>query len=314
MTSNRISLVAAACVLAMAIAAPALADKSPSEKDKATASARFKKAVELYKAGDVRAALIEFRRAYKLAPTYHLLFNIGQASAELRDYVDAYNSFTQYLDDGGDKISDKRRAMVERELERLKGYLARLQVSVSVEGAEITIDGVDSGVSPLAEPLLVSAGRRKVAVSREGYARWERSIDLAGEDERTIEVNLLSLAGGGTDRGIRSYGTEFWVSAGVTAALGIGTGVAGALTLSAKGDQDEVLGTVPITQEAIDQATGKTRRLALITDIGLGLTVAAGITTLVFALRSGKQSKREKQARSVDVVFGPNRVALFGRF
>lgn len=317
MITNRIALVVA---LALALTAPALADESPSEEDKELASARFKKAVELYKSGDVRAALIEFRRAYKLAPTYHLLFNIGQASAELRDYVDAYNSFTQYLRDGGEKISDGRREMVERELERLKGYLARLQLDVSIEQAEITVDGVAVGTSPLSEPLLVSAGRRKIVVTREGYSSWERSVDLAGEDETTIEVKLISLAvdkpkenpvvqpGGG-------LGAGFWISAGLTVALGAGAGAAGALTLRAQGEQDAVLATVPTSQDDIDAAIGKTRRMALITDIGLGLTAVAGVTTLILAIRGGGKARAPaEQARSLDVVVGPNRVSLIGRF
>lgn len=318
MITHRTSL-ATACALALMMAAPAAAQKSPSKEDKKTASVRFKKAVELYKAGDVRAALIEFRRAYKLAPTYHLLFNIGQASAELRDYVDAYNSFTQYLADGGDKISDKRREMVERELERLKGYLARLDVSVSVDGAEITIDGVEAGVSPLEEPLLVSAGRRKVVVNREGYASWERSVDLAGEDETTLKVQLISLNINGQKSGDKTrrlnLGTKFWISGGLTVAFGIGSGVVGAMTLGAQRQADEILSTVPTTQQEIDQAIGKTKRLALITDIGLGLTVAAGVATLVFALRGGGEEKVPAgEQQSVNVVVSPNSVALIGRF
>ena len=318
MTTNRTSLVAA-CALVLAMAAPALADDPPSEKDKAVASARFKKAVELYKSGDVRAALIEFRRAYKLAPTFHLLFNIGQASAELRDYVDAYNSFTQYLEDGGDKIGDERREMVEQELERLKSYLARLKLSVSVAGAEITVDGVVVGTSPLSEPLLVSAGRRTLVVTRDGHAPWERAVDLAGEDEIAIEAKLIPLA---TDQPRTTttvrrggLGTGFWVSAGLTAAFGIGTGVAGFLTLQAQSDQEAVLSTVPTTQIDIDNAVGKTRRMALVTDIGLGLTAAAGIVTLVLAVRGGGAVRvPEERAQALDVVVSPNSVALIGRF
>ena len=305
-------------------AMPASADE-PSEADKAAASARFNKAVELYKTGDVRAALIEFRRAYKLAPTYHLLFNIGQASAELRDYVGAHRSFTQYLADGGEDIGDERREMVERELVRLAGYLAQLEVTVSaagedVSGAEITIDGEVVGTSPMSEAVLVSAGRRQVVVSLEGYARWERYVDLAGEDEKTVEVKLLSLA---VDRppvtvttggGRRGLGSGFWASAGVTTALGIGTATLGVLTLRAKSDQDEVLAMVPTTQEAIDDATGRTRRLALYTDIGLGLTTAGAVVTLVLGMRGGGTRPPERQARPLDVIVRPGSVAVSGRF
>lgn len=298
-------------------------EDTPDSTAKAAASERFKRGVDLYQAGDVRAAVIEFKRAYEIAPTYHLLFNIGQASAELMDYVHAFNSFTRYLRDGGAKIGPQRRAMVRRELARLETYLAHVKLKISVDAAEVLVDGAVVGVSPLSGPLLVSAGRRKVTVSRAGYAVWERSVDLAGEDELFLDVTLHSLtaepsaikndpSGNQPSR----VGGAFWTSAAATLAFGLGTGVAAVLTVRAEDDYDEELARVPNTQLEIDNAADKVRRMALITDIGIGLTATAAVVTIVLAIRGGGDERGNVNAVAdrVRVGFGPSSVAIGGTF
>ncbi len=315
------------CIVLMAIALLstqiAVASAQPDDAAKAEASKRFQKGVELYQAGDIRAALIEFRRAYRIAPTYHLLYNIGQASAELRDYVEAYNSFSQYLREGAAEVNSERRATVEREISRLEGYLARLTLEVSEADAEISVDGSVVGRSPLSKALLVSAGRRRVVVSKAGFAVWERSVDVAGEDEERLSAELISNQAGtrdptfGTpprrDAERRRLGTPFWICLGATAAFGAGTVVAALLTRRAERDYEDELAKVPNTAAAIDKAAKKVERSALVTDIGIGLTAAAAITTIVFAVR-GAASKNATDDDSIQVSASPSGIALSGRF
>src|SRR5262249_13662226 len=68
------------------------------------AQAAFRAGVDLYTAGDYPAALEEFERAYRLAPTYKILFNLAQVAYQRRDYVLASRYFNRYLDEGGDAI------------------------------------------------------------------------------------------------------------------------------------------------------------------------------------------------------------------
>lgn len=329
----------ASALLVMLVAIPAIAQApaldltDPAESKRKEASQRFQKGVGLYQAGDIRAALIEFKRAYKLAPTYQLLFNIGQASAELNEYVDAHNSFTQYIRDGGSKIKAKRRAMVEREIARLKTYLATLLLNIAIEGAEVTIDDVVVGVSPLPGPVLVGAGRRKVLVTASGYARWERRVDLAGEDSESIEVNLLSLGSNSSsnssslpivpnpvgrpvenERPSRGLGAGFWAGAATTVVLGVGTGAAAVLTMRAQADYDDELKKAPNTEARLEAANDKLKRMALITDVGIGLTAAAGIVTIVLAIRGAGANEAPRSQSSLAVGVAPNQIAISGRF
>ena len=113
MNWTRIQRVAALGILVAGFSAAAQAGDPPAaptttaaaRKDpKEEAMARFKRAVELYEEQDFRSALIEFKEAHRLAPTYKILFNIGQACYQLQDYVCALQSFDSYLAQGKQDI------------------------------------------------------------------------------------------------------------------------------------------------------------------------------------------------------------------
>ena len=151
---------ALALVLTLAVSTTAYAQKTDE------ARSRFGRGVELFKENDYRAALIEFKRAYELAPNYKVLYNLGQTSLELQDYASALKTFEQYLREGGKDVPSKRKAEVEAELGKLRTRVAKITVEVNVEGAEVSIDDIVVGRTPLTEPLTVSAGRRKISVSK----------------------------------------------------------------------------------------------------------------------------------------------------
>ncbi len=287
---------------------------------RAAASKRFQKGVNLYQSGNIRAALIEFKRAYKLAPAYQLLFNIGQASAELNDYVEAHENFTQYLRQGGNDIGRKRREMVEREIIRLEGYLAQIDFEISMDGAEVAIDDVVVGSSPLDKPVIVSAGRRKIVVTHPGYATWQRQIDLAGEDRERIAVELISLslptrqAIAETRQKPTGKGGAFWTAATATVVLGAGTTVAAVLTSRAGSDYDKELAKFPNTLTSINKANDKLKRMALITDIGIVLTASAAITTIVLSLRSPSATTAKTDSERLAIGFGPSQITVAGHF
>ncbi len=309
-------------VLLTMVSAVGLVSAEPSEREQKQAEGHFQRGVELHDNGDYRAALIEFKQAYELAPIFHLLYNLGQESAELKDYVQAHKHFIRYLKDGGNQISDERRAAVKRKIARLKKYLATLDFEISEEGAEVAIDGIVIGTSPIDESIPVSVGRRKIVVTLEGHAVWERVMDVAGEEEKLVEVKLISLDSSSTIvvSGGNGKSTAFWISASATGLALVGTGVAVVLTKNAKDNHDAEVqaigGKTPAEKQlAIDDTAKKYRQMALFTDIGIGLTVVGGITTFLLYGSSPSTSVEESpESASVQVMIAPTQVGLFGRF
>jgi hypothetical protein len=221
----RFSTRCAAVVATLALAAApmrASADPSPSaEPGAAVAQARqhFSRGVRLYEEDDFRAALIEFERAYELAPNWAVLYNVGQSHYQLRDYVRALSTLERYVREGGNQIAKDRRAQVEREVEELRGRVARVTVTSNVAGTEIAIDDARVDRTPLRRPVLVGAGRHKVTGSRGGYVAATRIVDIAGGDDVDIALDLME------ERGEQANGQE---QRNYTAAIVAGTlGAAG---------------------------------------------------------------------------------------
>ncbi len=303
MSSLARRLLLATCAASLAVAAPSLVyaqNGAPTEQ----ARAHFTRGVELFKEGDFRAALIEFQRAYDAAPNYKVLYNLGQTSLELQDYAGALKALRGYLDQGGKEVPAARRTQVEADLHKLESRVARVEVVVNVEGADVLVDDVPVARSPLHEPIVVSEGRRKITVSKAGLAPVSRVVDIAGGDRPTVNLELAdshnepappspppqqnaittapSLEPEPATRGGPS--TAFWVGLTITAAGAVGTGVLGTLALFAKSDFDAKVAQLNVTPQQVDDARSKTRAFALATDITGGGTIAAAIATGVVAV------------------------------
>jgi hypothetical protein len=69
-----------------------------------------------------------------------------------------------------------------------------------------------------------------------------------------------------------------------TVLLGGGTAVVGVLALGASKDQTTLLAKYGTTRAQLDAAVGKTRTLALVTDILAGVTAAAAIGSLLYTI------------------------------
>ena len=291
-----------ASVVAFAMLTTPLAARADNTEE---AKSHFLRAVDLFHEADFRAALIEFQRAYDAAPNYKVLYNLGQTSLELQDYAGALKAFRGYLDGGGREIPAARRTQVEADLKRLESRVARVEISVNVEGADVTVDDVSVGKSPLPQAVLVGAGRRKIAATKAGLSTATRVVDVAGGDkpkvslelvEQTPQVITVTTQPDGTTtqkivpippqvttRTTTGPSTAFWIGVATTGVLAAGTGVLGGLALGAKSTFDSRVQQVGVTTQQVDDARNQTRGFALATDIVGGVTIAAAITTVVLA-------------------------------
>ena len=307
---------------------------APSKEALDEARTRYERGTQLYGEGDYKLAIIEFNRAYELAPNYKVLFNIGQVNLQLGNYAAARRAFEQYLKEGGQEMQDKRRAEVEKELVSLKNRTAHITVVTDVEGAEITIDGNPVGVTPLQAPLLVDAGQHTVAAKKSGRMASSRAVTLAGTDEIKIEFELPAEATPVTanmvspireketiiQQGKASYVWVPWVITGVLAA---GATVTGVFALTA-GDDLEAERDAPIKEgqslaqkrEDVDNAQSKARNLAITTDVLAGSAVVAGAIAIIFTVSEANSSEKTGNHRpsNIRVGVGPGSVALAGKF
>lgn len=283
------------------------------------ARTRFARGVELYKEGDFRAAIIEFKRAYELAPNFRVLFNLGQAYQEMQDYAAALDAFERYLKDGGAEVPADRATHVKNEVEKLLGRVATLSIAVNVGGATVSVDDVSVGTAPLAGPVRISAGRRKITVSKAGYQSATQHVELAGRDQKslTFELSATPSAAAPTPAPAPApapkekpkasgMSTGFWVGMGVTAALAVSAGVVGYTAIRAKNDHDDKLDELGTSKADLDDSRKRVKTLALTADILAGSALVAGTLTVIFATGSSGEK--------TGVRVGPSQASLFGTF
>lgn len=292
-------------LLLLCFSLPAVAQTPPSGTGQSVldeARERFRRGVELYHEGDYRAALIEFDRANKLAPNFRIHFNIAQAYLELQNYTDALSSFERYLSEGGDQLSAADKTNAAGEIRKLAGRIAGVQIAVNAPKSTVFIDDVSIGSPPFDKPLRLSAGRRKIVVTSDGYLPQTKIVDLAGGDSLQLQFVLELVAKTPAGQPVvvpeapklvaTPMGTGFWVSLATTSVLAVGAGATGYLAIDAKNKNNDELNTLGVSRSSLESSDRHMRNYALATDVLLGATaVAAGLTVYFAVTRSSEPTR-----------------------
>jgi hypothetical protein len=284
------------------------------------AERHFQQGVQLYLEADYRGALVEFTRAYTLAPNGVVLFNIGETEYQLRDYAAALGTFQRYLFEA--PADDKHRPIAERNVKELSTRVAQLRVVTVPPGATISINDRVVGESPLQKPIMVGAGRLTLRAALPGRPPVERPVDVAAEDDVlvTLEVprspalpasSTLAVDGMVVDSSPRPPASASrlrlagWVATGVLAA---GAVTFGLLARSESNDLQHVRGQFPTTTAALDHVANRTRTFSIVADsLAAAALVVGGIT-----LYSTVTAKTQASSAQLTVGFGTLR--LDGRF
>jgi hypothetical protein len=301
----------------------------PSEAQKAEARARYERGLKLYDQGAYEAALVEMRRAYELHPTFKILYNLGLIHKQLNDHAAALDAFNGYLNEGGKKVDPKRHAEVEKYVGDLKPLVATLTIQVDVAGAEVTIDDLTVGTSPLASPITVNAGKRKVSAKIAGKPAATRVLTVAGSDAVTVKLELDEPKSASTNTTSTTTTTTTttppssssskpveptdtgrqipWLAWGVTGALAVGAGTMGVLALTSSSNLASKRDTPNTPRDDLDAASSRTKTFALVTDVLIVGTIAAAGVSLYLTFKAPK-------TKDTALVITPTGISLSGSF
>jgi len=303
MRTRVLTLALGCCAWLSTVGVPVRAHAEAAE-DVDAGRSHFKAGVDYYRDGDLSAAMIEFKRAYSVAPNYRILYNLGQVSRELRDYTEAERYFQRYLTEGGGEIDAPRKREVENELAKLAARIAVVVLSCNVEDCEFLIDDVSVGKSPMGEPVRVSAGTRRITAVSSNGGRVTKVVEAAGGDTLVVKLEITDMAVADSSAPATRRAPEQAVSSGPGAALwlGIGTGALAVATgvfaylasdaASSYRDKLEQRLDSQKERKELDDLKSGAKTKALVTDILLGTTVVAAATTLIVALSSGGREER----------------------
>lgn len=321
-------LVAIALLLGSAtLSSAAFADepRAPTEAEISEARERYARGRQLFQEGAFDAALAELERAYALAPTPALLYNLGLVHVARKDYSSALSAYEGYLRDETEPAAE-RRDEVEREVARLKPRVAEL-VLVAEDGAELFVDDVAVGTAPLVKAVRVNAGRRHVRAVKAGRSQ-SLVITVAGAERKELKLNVApapelrreraqtpvgpartpSADSGAREQESPSYLWIGWVATGVLAAGAVASGV---VAYSASNELDDQTKTSNTSRAELDDTHDRMRTFAIAADIlGAAALVTGGVTLYL----SMSQSERSAQTAGVNLELGPSGVRVRGSF
>jgi PEGA domain len=184
-------------------------------------------------------------QAWSLQHSPDVAANLGMCQASMKKYRDAAEHLSFALHHIMAGATAEQRDKVGAALDLVEREVATVRLDVEPEGAEIRVDGVAIGQSPLAGDLFLDPGDHRVSVSRTGYdgrtetiaatkgerqplaIRLERSIDAQPETTSPPPSERVPPAGdrvAGSSRGVPPK-TVALVVEGAVAAVGLGVGV-----------------------------------------------------------------------------------------
>jgi hypothetical protein len=273
------------------------------------AHTRYDRGLALFNDHNYEAARVEFARANQLAPSNRILYNIGVCDAQLNDYVAAITNLEKYLRQGGIDVPSDRRTEVERLLAEIRPRTGKIVVTSNVAGATVSIDDVnlceEHGVctTPMATPLVVNPGRRRVTVSKAGWLTRTQSLVVAGSETKKMDIILQPTV---VTKNVNVLPYAMW---GATVLLAAGAGVTGYLALKASSDEKSNDGQFGVSDSELDSTRSRMRTFGVTSDILTGCAVVAGGVALYLTIKPNKESGGAVQAG-----MGPGSLLLRGTF
>jgi PEGA domain/Tetratricopeptide repeat len=272
-------------IFAILAIAPAIAFGDPPESPTKQAGEHFDRGVAMYNEADYRAALVEFKKAYEIAPNAAVLYNLGQTYYQLQNYAEALSAFEQYMQQSGDSPSHE--AEVRAAIKTLKSRVGKVMVTTNVPGAEITVDDELAGKAPLTAAMDVSIGHRKITVLHNGNQPETRYVDVAAGDLVKLEIDLaapasepgaqpLPPAAEARPRDRTDLAIGGWIATG---ALAVGAITVGAIAWNTSNQLSDLRNTFPADPSELNSKSSHVTTLSAIADgLGAAAIIAGGIS------------------------------------
>lgn len=274
----------------------------------------FRQGKRLVREGKLEDAYRAYLAGYQIRKGYDIAGNLGSVELELQKPRDAAEHLAFCLRNFPAAGTAKQLEFIQGRLAQARREVFGLSITVSVDGAEILVDGRSIGRSPLPDEVFVEPGSRTVEARLRGYEPARRIIEARKGAAADVvlaprPLPLAPLPAGEivsdaprsrpVSKSPAALYSAYAALSGVAVGVGIGVGVA---ALSASNER---------------AATGAPQSAALLRTLGvLGFATAgvASIATIMFALIPGETPGQAGLRARVSVAPGSVSVGLQGRF
>ena len=183
-------------VALLGLAGTAIAQPQPvTDQQKADAKSHFDAGLSHFDRQEWAAALVEFLKSRELYPTRGNTKDAAICLRKVGRFDESLAMYEALLHDFPDLAPDDK-AVAEREMAELQASVGTVAITGAPDGAEVVIDGVDRGKTPLA-PLRLSAGTHAIRITKDGSLPYEQRINLAGRQAAEVHAALAALTQAG---------------------------------------------------------------------------------------------------------------------
>jgi hypothetical protein len=180
-----------ACLLLVLVAG---APRSSQADDAASESeSHVRRGVELRQLNRDAEALVEFQRAFDLAPTPRARAQVALALQALGDWVGAEIGLEDALRVDADPWIIQYRHALEGALATVQAHLAWLWVDANVSSGELLLNGVPVHSIPLDKPARVVVGTLDIEVRAANHLPAHRRLEVFSEANLRESLALESL-------------------------------------------------------------------------------------------------------------------------
>jgi hypothetical protein len=182
-------------VLSFCLCAPcplAHAQPAPAQDAGQSADQLFDKGRALYQSGKLQAAHDALAAAWALKNSYDIAANLATTELELGLARDAAEHFAYCIRTFPSTGSKKNLAAVKRSLEEARTKVGALEIKVSVDGAEVVVDGKSVGHAPFKEEVFVEPGARTVEAKLAGYEPAKKDVQLSKGGAAQVSLVLVA--------------------------------------------------------------------------------------------------------------------------
>lgn len=157
------------------------------------AKADYDTAVIIYGDKDYANAFLKFSSAYDKSHDPRLLWNMATCQKQLRHYTKVIQLLQRYVAEGGDKITEGDKKDAADLISTLEPLTGKVEIKVTEPGADIYVDDEKVGTSPLAAPIQVDVGTRKLRVVKADFQDYNATFVGEGTTN-LISVKLLEVS------------------------------------------------------------------------------------------------------------------------
>jgi len=187
------------------------APKALAETLTGDAKAAYDAGKLLFGDGDYAGAEIKFKAAYDASGDARLLWNMAACEKSLRHYARTEALVREYVDKGGAVLTDQDKADAKALLDTIDSFTVKLTITVSEPDADVLVDDISAGKTPLAKPVVVDIGTRKIVVRKEGFKPFEQSMPIGGAATAKLDVKLEPQIHEGSIHVVTVPSAEIWL-------------------------------------------------------------------------------------------------------